>query len=117
MVLVFCFVEGFAGFLQEAVSRGLAGLLNFDTALFVYDQGLVVGTLYSGSDQYVYILYSNVLCIFHVCYIGFNEILPLYVTALLRGCRDELVGRRSTATLIDSFRSFAKAITVMQLQR
>lgn len=80
----------FDGFVDTQLMRGLSGLLSLETTLFVWDQ----------------------------CFIaGFYSMLPIILTALVLGAKEEMVGLSSLNNALDCFVSYCGNATVLRLQR
>jgi len=79
----------FDGFFNEMLIRGLSGLLNLETCMFVWDQGYIT---------------------------DFGGILPLVLIALVLGDADELRGLSTFRNAIDVFTSYCYRVSIDQLQ-
>jgi len=77
-------------FLNDMLKKGLSGLLNLETCLFVWDQGFVV---------------------------GFGAILPATIVALILGAAEELKALATLTAVIETFCSFCQSVTIPQLQK
>ena len=76
-------------FYNEQLIRGLSGLLNLETCMFVWDQGFIK---------------------------DFGGILPLVLVALVLGNADELRGLTSFSSVIETFTSYCRKVTIFELQ-
>jgi hypothetical protein len=80
----------FDSFVDTQLMRGLSGLLSLETTLFVWDQ----------------------------CFIaGFYSMLPIVLTALVLGCKQEMAGLSSLNNALDTFCSYCSNVTTLRLQR
>lgn len=77
-------------FINEQLKRGLSGLLNLRTCLFVWDQGFVV---------------------------GFASFFPVVVVSLLLGAAEELKGLTSLKAIFETFCSYCLSVSIESLQR
>jgi len=80
----------FDGFVDAQLMRGLSGLLPLETTLFVWDQ---------------------------CCIAGFYSMLPIILSALVLGCKQEMAGLSSLNNVLDIFVSFCGNVTTLRLQR
>jgi hypothetical protein len=80
----------FDAFVNQQLKRGLSGLVNLRTCLFVWDQGFVV---------------------------GFGAFLPLVVAALVLGASDELKSLTTLKAVYETLTSFCQSVSVETLQR
>ena len=80
----------FDAFVNQQLKRGLSGLLNLRTCLFVWDQGFVV---------------------------GFGAFLPLVVAALVLGASDELKSLTTLKAVYETLTSFCQSVSIETLQR
>eukprot|EP00605_Chrysophyceae_sp_TOSAG23-4_P000115 GSChrysophyteH1.ASY1.ANO1.126.1 assembled CDS len=81
--------KSFDGFFNECLIRGLSGLLNLETCMFVWDQGFIT---------------------------DFGGILPMVLVALVLGDAEELRSLTSFKSAIDVFTSYCYRVTVDELQ-
>jgi hypothetical protein len=81
--------KSFDAFFNEQLIRGLSGLLNLETCMFVWDQGFIT---------------------------DFGGILPLVLVALVLGDAEELKGLSTFRNAIDVFTSYCYRVTIDQLQ-
>ncbi len=79
----------FDAFINEQLKRGLSGLLNLDTLLFVWDQGFIA---------------------------DFGGMIPLVLVALIIGDKEELRGLSTFVNAVETFTSYCQGVTVSHLQ-